>query len=289
MVKRKRSASRSKRYGRRLPTALRWACGVALGLAVLVAVAYLYGNPASKDQDFFTSLHETLRQPAVATVASLAAAVWVALCVRQLVFEFHAWWPGRILVQEFVAGPNAKDAEVIRLTEAFRDRLARAHLQSPAAVPPPASKATSWTCSQTARWTGTRCRCSPASCAQRAQRTRTRSKARCVARRGPGARAAWQVSRALRGGARPEPARGRSRRDDSRAAARTVSRFCLGVALCKSHRSEQAPQSDAETAAIGAKRKRPIVALRFFTSSAAAPASELATYFPSPVSLRAAA
>ena len=138
MLKRKRSGSRSKPYRGQLPTVVRWSLGVILGLAVLVAVAYLYGNPASKDQDFFTSLHETFRHPAVATVASLAAAVWVALCVRQLVFEFHAWWPGRILVQEFVAGPNAEDAEVIRLTEAFRDRLARAHLQSPAAVPAPA-------------------------------------------------------------------------------------------------------------------------------------------------------
>ena len=38
-----------------------------------------------------------------------------------------------------------------------------------------------------------------------------------------------------------------------------------------------------------AKRERRIGALRFFTSSAAAPASELGSYSPSPVSLRAAA
>jgi hypothetical protein len=37
-----------------------------------------------------------------------------------------------------------------------------------------------------------------------------------------------------------------------------------------------------------AKPERPIVTLRFFTSSAVAPPSELGTYSPSPVSLRAA-
>src|SRR5215216_6388383 len=71
ILKRKRSGSRSNPYRGQLPTVVRWSLGVVLGLAVLVAVAYLYGNPASKDQDFFTSLHETFRHPAVATVASL--------------------------------------------------------------------------------------------------------------------------------------------------------------------------------------------------------------------------
>jgi tetratricopeptide (TPR) repeat protein len=135
MLKRKRFGSRSKRYRRQAPTVLRWTLGVIAGIGVIVAVAYLYGNPASKDQDFFTSLHETFRRPAVAAVAAFAGAVWIAWCVRQIIFEVQAWRPGRIIVEEFKPAENAKDADVHRLTAAFRDRLARSHLQSPAAVP----------------------------------------------------------------------------------------------------------------------------------------------------------
>jgi tetratricopeptide (TPR) repeat protein len=135
MLKRKRFGSRSKRYRRQSPTVLRWTLGVCAGIGVIVAVAYLYGNPASKDEDFLTSLHETFRRPAVAAAAAFAGAVWVAWCIRQIIFEFQAWRPGRIIVEQFAPAGNAKDADVHRLTAAFRDRLARWHLQSPAAVP----------------------------------------------------------------------------------------------------------------------------------------------------------
>jgi hypothetical protein len=135
MLKRRRFGSRSKRYRRQSPTVLRWTLGALAGVAVIVAVAYLFGNPASEDEDFFTSLHETFRRPVVAAVAAFAGAVWIAWCVRQIVFEFQAWRPGRIMVEQFVPAANAGDADVIRLTAAFRDRLARSHLQSPAAVP----------------------------------------------------------------------------------------------------------------------------------------------------------
>jgi tetratricopeptide (TPR) repeat protein len=135
MLKRRRFGSRSKRYRRQSPTVLRWTLGAVAGVGVIVAVAYLYGNPASKDEDFFTSLHETFRRPAVAATAAFAGGVWIAWCVRQLLFELQAWRPGRIIVEEFKPAANAKDADVKRLTGAFRDRLARSHLQSPAAVP----------------------------------------------------------------------------------------------------------------------------------------------------------
>jgi tetratricopeptide (TPR) repeat protein len=135
MLKRRRFGSRSKRYRRQSPTVLWWTLGVIAGVGVIVGVAYLYGNPASKDEDFFTSLHETFRRPAVAAVAAFAGAVWIAWCVRQIIFELQAWRPGRIIVEQFPPAGNAKDADVQRLTAAFRDRLARSHLQSPAAVP----------------------------------------------------------------------------------------------------------------------------------------------------------
>jgi tetratricopeptide (TPR) repeat protein len=135
MLKRKRFGSRSKRYRRQAPTVLVWTFGVIAGIGVIVAVAYLYGNPASKDEDFFTSLHETFRRPAVAAVGAFAGAVWIAWCLRQIIFEVQAWRPGRIIVEELKPAENAKDADVQRLTAAFRDRLARSHLQSPAAVP----------------------------------------------------------------------------------------------------------------------------------------------------------
>jgi len=135
MLKRKRFGSRSKRYRRQAPTVLRWTLGVIAGTALIVAVAYLYGNPASKDEDFFTSLHETFRKPAVAAVGAFAGAVWIAWCARQIIFEAQAWRPGRIIVEQFKPAENTKDADVQRLTAAFRERLARSHLQSPAAVP----------------------------------------------------------------------------------------------------------------------------------------------------------
>lgn len=135
MLKRKRFGSRSKRYRRQAPTVLRWTLGVIAGIGLIVAVAYLYGNPASKDEDFFTSLHETFRKPAVAAVGAFAGGVWIAWCVRQIIFEVQAWRPGRIIVEQFKPAENAKDADVQRLTAAFRERLARSHLQSPAAVP----------------------------------------------------------------------------------------------------------------------------------------------------------
>lgn len=135
MLKRKRFGSRSKRYRRQLPIVLRGTLGALAGVGVLVAVAYLYGNPASQDGDFFTSLHETFRRPAVGAVAAFGAAIWIAWCIRQISFEYQAWQPGSIFVEQFMPGPGTDEADVIRLTAAFRDRLARSHLQSPAAVP----------------------------------------------------------------------------------------------------------------------------------------------------------
>jgi tetratricopeptide (TPR) repeat protein len=135
MLKRRRFGSRSKRYRRQSPTVLLWTIGALAGVGALVGVAYLYGNPASDDEDFFTSLHETFRKPVVAAIAAAAGTIWLAWCVRQILFELQAWRPGRINVEQLKQAANVKDADVERLTAQFRDRLARSHLQSPAAVP----------------------------------------------------------------------------------------------------------------------------------------------------------
>ena len=134
-MKRKRFGSRSRRYPRQWQRVLPWSLGALLGFAALVAVVYLFGNPASKDQDFFTSLHLAFEKPIVAALGATVATVWLAYCARRLLFERHAWWPGRVVVQVF-SGPEATEGvDVIRLTESFRNRLVRSHLHSPEPVP----------------------------------------------------------------------------------------------------------------------------------------------------------
>jgi hypothetical protein len=138
-MRRRRPGSRSKRYKRRLPGVLGWSLGVLVGLAALVAIAYVHGK-ADTDQDFLASLHTTLAKPAVAGAVAFAAVLLLAWGVRHLLLEFVAWWPGRIIVGEFVAGPEVEGADVARLTAEFRERLVRSHLQSPAPVPAPAQQ-----------------------------------------------------------------------------------------------------------------------------------------------------
>lgn len=139
-MRRRRHASRSTRYKRRLPAVLGWSVAVLVGAVGLVAVAYVHGNKPATDDGLVTSLHNTLAEPAVAAVAGFAMALLVAWGVRQLVFEFLAWWPGRIIVEEFATGPDVGAADATRLTADFRARLVRSHLQSPAPVPAPAQQ-----------------------------------------------------------------------------------------------------------------------------------------------------
>jgi tetratricopeptide (TPR) repeat protein len=117
-----------------------WSLGVVAGAAALVALAHLHGDPPDPEGPFPDAALATLGKPAVAGLASFALLIPIAWCVRRLRFEFLAWWPGRIVVQNFAANGAMSAPEVERLTAHFRDRLGMSHLQSPAAVPAPAEQ-----------------------------------------------------------------------------------------------------------------------------------------------------
>lgn len=118
-----------------------WSVGIVAALAALVGLAHLHGNPPPETADGFPNpALETLAKPGVAAIATFGTLVLLAWCVRRLRFEFLAWWPGRIVVQNFVSSGDTPAAEVERLTGAFRDRLGMSHLQSPASVPAPAEQ-----------------------------------------------------------------------------------------------------------------------------------------------------
>jgi hypothetical protein len=139
-MKRRRLGSRSKRYKRRLPRVVRWSSAVLVGLAALVAVAYLHGNEPAANEKLLTSLHKTLAEPGVAALAGFAAALVVAWGVRHLILEYLAWRPGPIVAEDFAASPGVEGADAGRLTATFRDRLAFSHLQTAAPVPAPAQQ-----------------------------------------------------------------------------------------------------------------------------------------------------
>jgi hypothetical protein len=137
-MRRRHPGSRSTRYKRRLSGVVGWSLAVLAGLAALLAVAYVHGNDPAKDEDLLSSLHTTLAEPVVAGLAAFTAVLLIAWGVRHLFLEFLAWWPGRIIAEEFVAAPEVQGADARRLTTEFRDRLAFSHLQAPAPVPAPA-------------------------------------------------------------------------------------------------------------------------------------------------------
>ncbi|MGH2743098.1 MAG: hypothetical protein ACRDN8_11555 [Thermoleophilaceae bacterium] len=132
--------SRCKRPKRRWPRVIGWSLGFLAGVAVLVALAHLHGNPPDAEAGFPSPALATLAEPGVAALVSFGALTLIAWCVRHLRFEYLAWWPGRIVVQSFVANGGTSAAEVERLTASFRDRLGMSHLQSPASVPAPAEQ-----------------------------------------------------------------------------------------------------------------------------------------------------
>ena len=136
VLRRSKIGSRSKRRRPRWPGVLWLSLGVVAGLGGLVALAHLHGNPPEAEGAGFPDpALATLAEPGVAAALSFAALVLIAWCVRHLRFEFLAWWPGRIVVQNFVANEGLADSEVERLTASFRERLGISHLQSPAPVP----------------------------------------------------------------------------------------------------------------------------------------------------------
>jgi hypothetical protein len=139
-LRRGRPGSRCKRPKARWRGVAGWSLGVAAGLAALVGLAHLHSNPPHAGGGFPSPALATLAKPAVAALAAFGALILIAWCVRRLRFEFLAWWPGRIVVQSFVASGDVPAAEVERLTAGFRDRLGMSHLQSPASVPAPAEQ-----------------------------------------------------------------------------------------------------------------------------------------------------
>lgn len=135
-LRRRRSfGSRSKRHNRRLPVVVASSLGVVVGVGLLMAVAHVHGNPPDSGGSFPNSALATLSERGVSGAVSLGALVLIAWCVRQLRFEFLAWWPGPIVVHNFMAPEGTAAADVERLTTSFRDRLGMSHLQSSAAVP----------------------------------------------------------------------------------------------------------------------------------------------------------
>jgi tetratricopeptide (TPR) repeat protein len=138
-LRRGKPGSRSKRHKPRWRGVIGWSVGIVAALAALLGLAHLHGNPPDGD-GFPSPALETLAKPGVAAIATFGTLVWLAWCVRRLRFEFLAWWPGRIVVQNFVASGDMPAGEVERLTAAFRDRLGMSHLQSPASVPAPAEQ-----------------------------------------------------------------------------------------------------------------------------------------------------
>jgi tetratricopeptide (TPR) repeat protein len=139
-LRRGRPGSRSKRPKPRWRGVIGWSIGIVAGLAALVGLAHLHGNPPDAGDGFPSPALATLAKPGVAALATFGALVLLAWCVRRLRLEFLAWWPGRIVVQNFVPSGDTPAAEVERLTAAFRDRLGMSHLQSPASVPAPAEQ-----------------------------------------------------------------------------------------------------------------------------------------------------
>ena len=124
-MKRRHLGSRSTRFKRRLPAVIGWSAVVLVGIAALVAIAYLHGNEPASNEKVLTSLHTTLAESAVAALAAFAAALVIASGVRHLIFTFLAWSPGPITADVFAASPEVKDSDAKRLTAAFRNRLGR--------------------------------------------------------------------------------------------------------------------------------------------------------------------
>lgn len=135
-----RFGSRAKRQKRRWPGVILSVLGVVAGIGALVALAELHGNPPDPNGAFPDPALATLARPGVAALASFGAVLLIACCVRRIRLEFLAWWPGRIVVEKFLADAQVPEAEVERLTASFRDRLGMSHLQSPAPTPAPAEQ-----------------------------------------------------------------------------------------------------------------------------------------------------
>jgi tetratricopeptide (TPR) repeat protein len=136
----RKPASRCKRPKPRWRGVAGWSLGATAGVAALVGLAHLHGNPPGAEGDFPSPALATLAKPAVAALVSFGALTAIAWCVRRIRLDFLAWWPGRIVVQSFVANGGTSAADVERLTGEFRDRLGMSHLQSPASVPAPAEQ-----------------------------------------------------------------------------------------------------------------------------------------------------
>jgi hypothetical protein len=109
---------------------------LTLGVALLLALAYLVGHGPPKSDD---KLWEAVLV-ASAKTGPVVALVFVALLIlawsfRHLWLDWLAYRPGRIEVDTFTSGPKLSDADAEQLTLQFRERLASVRLQAPKPVP----------------------------------------------------------------------------------------------------------------------------------------------------------
>lgn len=124
------SHARSARHPARWPTVLGWSTGVALAVAGLLFLAHLTGNgEADGASGFWASLEATAERPAVSAGLAFALLAFGAWCLRRVLLELLAWWPGRIDVPDFRAGSGLEETELAQVTMRFRHRLAKLRLQ----------------------------------------------------------------------------------------------------------------------------------------------------------------
>ena len=136
MARDKRASERSVRYPRRWRHVAGGPPGCSAAVLVVGATGYLVGrSKPAKPTGVVETLAAVVGRPAVALAIACAALLHAAWCVRHLILQWLAWWPGRIEVTPFTTATPITDANAEQLTLVFRQRLIALHLQSPTPVP----------------------------------------------------------------------------------------------------------------------------------------------------------
>ncbi len=110
-------------------------------MGALVWLAYLVGADQNA-KAVRSAVESTLAKPAVAGTVGFVILLLGGWCVRNLRFEWLAWWPGQIEVAEFQDPATAPGTDVAWLTSVFRERVTQLSLQAPASVPGAAAEGT---------------------------------------------------------------------------------------------------------------------------------------------------
>jgi hypothetical protein len=136
MTRDKRASERSVRYPRRWRHVAGWSAGLLAAVLVLGATGYLVGrSKPAKPTGVVETLAAVVGRPAVALAIACAALLHAAWCVRHLILQWLAWWPGRIEVTTLTTATPITAANAEQLTLVFRQRLMALQLQSPTPVP----------------------------------------------------------------------------------------------------------------------------------------------------------